>query len=93
EQRQAAMAAIKLALSTRNAKSNKAKEKEIRSAFANFVVGNISEMEARALGIEAGNGSVTVPEVIASEIITYAQEENFLSISNNFTSNDFWNCN
>ncbi|MDR5041558.1 phage major capsid protein, partial [Bacillus thuringiensis] len=69
EQRQAAMAAIKSALSTRNAKSNKAKEKEIRSAFANFVVGNISEMEARALGIEAGNGSVTVPEVIASEII------------------------
>ncbi|MEC3153153.1 phage major capsid protein, partial [Bacillus cereus] len=78
EQRQAAMAAIKSALSTRNAKSTKAKEKEIRSAFANFVVGNISEMEARALGIEAGNGSVTVPEVIASEIITYAQEENFL---------------
>ncbi|OIX14960.1 major capsid protein, partial [Bacillus thuringiensis serovar aizawai] len=73
EQRQAAMAAIKSALSTRNAKSTKAKEKEIRSAFANFVVGNISEMEARALGIEAGNGSVTVPEVIASEIITYAQ--------------------
>ncbi|AJG59409.1 MULTISPECIES: phage major capsid protein [Bacillus] len=78
EQRQAAMAAIKSALSTRNAKSTKTKEKEIRSAFANFVVGNISEMEARALGIEAGNGSVTVPEVIASEIITYAQEENFL---------------
>jgi len=47
EQRQAAMSAIKSALSTRNAKSTKAKEKEIRSAFANFVVGNISEMEAR----------------------------------------------
>lgn len=78
EQRQAAMAAIKSALSTRNAKSTKTKEKEIRSAFADFVVGNISEMEARALGIEAGNGSVTVPDVIASEIITYAQEENFL---------------
>lgn len=78
EQRQAAMAAIKSALSTRNAVSTKKKEKEIRSAFADFVVGNISEMEARALGIEAGNGSVTVPDVIASEIITYAQEENFL---------------
>ncbi|MED2985475.1 phage major capsid protein [Bacillus thuringiensis] len=78
EQRQAAMSAIKSALSTRNAKSTKAKEKEIRSAFANFVVGRISEAEARSLGIEAGNGSVTIPEVIASEIITYAQEENLL---------------
>ncbi|EEM02041.1 Major capsid protein [Bacillus pseudomycoides] len=78
EQRQAAMNAIKTALSTRNAKSTKAKVKEIRSAFANFVVGKISEAEARSLGIEAGNGSVTVPEVIASEIITYAQEENLL---------------
>ncbi|OTZ00390.1 phage major capsid protein, partial [Bacillus thuringiensis] len=56
----------------------KKKEKEIRSAFANFVVGRISEAEARSLGIEAGNGSVTIPEVIASEIITYAQEENLL---------------
>jgi len=78
EQRSAALNAIKTALSTRNAKSTKQREKEIRSAFANFVVGNISEAEARSLGIEAGNGSVTIPEVIASEIITYAQEENLL---------------
>lgn len=48
------------------------------SPVANFVIGNISEAEARALGIETGNGSVTVPEVIASEVITYAQEENLL---------------
>ncbi|PFA88759.1 phage major capsid protein, partial [Bacillus thuringiensis] len=78
EQRSAAMAAIATGLSTRGHKSTKKKEKEIRSAFANFVVGKITEAEARSLGIEAGNGSVTVPEVIASEIITYAQEENLL---------------
>lgn len=78
EQRSAALAAIGSGLSTRNAKSTKVRESEVRSAFANFVVGKISEGEARSLGIETGNGSVTVPEVIASEIITYAQEENLL---------------
>lgn len=75
---QAAVNAIVNALSTRNAKSTKKREAEIRSAFANFVVGNISESEARSLGIEAGNGSVTVPKVIAKEVITYAQEANLL---------------
>ena len=78
EQRNAAMSQIGKALSTRGSKSTKKKEKEIRSAFANFVVGKINEAEARSLGIEVGNGSVTIPEVIASEIITYAQEENLL---------------
>lgn len=75
---QAAVNAIGNALSTRNAKSTKIRESEIRSAFANFVVGNISESEARSLGIEAGNGSVTVPQVISKEVITYAQEANLL---------------
>jgi len=78
EQRNAAMSQIGKALSTRGSKSTKKKEKEIRSAFANFVVGKITEAEARSLGIEVGNGSVTIPEVIASEIITYSQEENLL---------------
>ncbi|MEH6940783.1 phage major capsid protein [Bacillus sp. JJ722] len=78
EQRKSIISAIGKGLSTRGHKSTKTKEKEIRSAFANFVVGNISEAEARSLGIEAGNGSVTIPEVIASEVITYAQEENLL---------------
>lgn len=78
ENRSAAQNAIANALSTRNAKSTKQREKEIRSAFANFVVGKITEQEARSLGVEAGNGSVTIPEVIATEIITYAQEENLL---------------
>lgn len=78
ESRQAAATAIKTALSTRNAKSSKKKEQEVRSAFANFVVGRISEQEARSLGVDVNNGSVTIPEVIASDIITYAQEENLL---------------
>ncbi|MFJ8261414.1 phage major capsid protein [Rummeliibacillus sp. NPDC094406] len=78
EKRSAAMTSIASALSTRNEKSTKQREKEIRSAFANFVVGNISEAEARSLGIEVGNGSVTVPEVIAGEVISYAQQENLL---------------
>ncbi|MFI8710281.1 phage major capsid protein [Bacillus sp. NPDC077411] len=78
EQRDGIMTAIATGLSTRGHKSTKTKEKEIRSAFANFVVGKITEAEARSLGIEAGNGSVTIPEVIVSEIITYAQEENLL---------------
>lgn len=78
EQRSNIMSKIAAGLSTRGAKTTKTKEKEIRSAFANFVVGKITEAEARSLGIETGNGSVTIPEVIASEIITYAQEENLL---------------
>lgn len=76
--RATAMSAVKNALSTRNVQSNKKKDAQMRSAFANFVVGNISEAQARSLGLVAGQGSVTVPTVIASEIITYAQEENLL---------------
>jgi HK97 family phage major capsid protein len=78
EQRNNIVSQIGKGLSTRGNKSSKKKEKEIRSAFANFVAGKISESEARSLGIETGNGSVTVPEVIASEVISYAQEENLL---------------
>ena len=78
EKRNKILTVIGEGLSTRGHKSTKNKEKEIRKAFANFVIGRISEAEARALGIEAGNGGVVVPEVIASEVITYAQEENLL---------------
>jgi HK97 family phage major capsid protein len=78
EQRDAVMGQIGKSLSTRGHKTTKTKEKEIRSAFAKFVAGKITESEARSLGIETGNGSVTVPEVVASEVITYAQEENLL---------------
>lgn len=76
--RSSASKAIRSGLSTKRSMMFTRKEKEQRKAFANFVVGKISESEARALGIETGNGSVTIPKVIASEIITYAQEENLL---------------
>lgn len=76
--RSQAMAAVNSALSTRNAVSTKKREAQMRSAFANFVVGNISEAQARSLGIVTGQGSVVVPESIASEVISYAQEENLL---------------
>lgn len=78
QQRDGLLGSIKNGLEARAKMTKKQKDQQLRKAFANFVVGNISEAEARALGIEAGNGSVTVPEVIASEVITYAQEENLL---------------
>lgn len=78
EKRDGILTAIGKGLSTRGHKSTKNKEKEIRSAFANYIVGNIDDKEARALGLVSGNGSVTVPDFMAKEIITYAQEENFL---------------
>ncbi|PHC77469.1 phage major capsid protein [Bacillus pseudomycoides] len=78
EQRSAIMASIGTGLSTKGHKSTKNKETETRSAFANYIVGNIDEKEARALGLVTGNGSVTIPDFLSKEIITYAQEENFL---------------
>lgn len=78
ERRSAILGAIGDGLSTRGHKTAKTKEREVRSAFARYVVGQINEAEARSLGIETGNGGVVVPEVIASEVITYAQEENLL---------------
>ncbi|ASN71451.1 phage major capsid protein [Bacillus toyonensis] len=78
EQRSEIMAAIGTGLSTKGHKSSKNKETETRSAFANYIVGNIDEREARSLGLVTGNGSVTIPDFLSKEIITYAQEENFL---------------
>lgn len=78
ENRQAAMNGIAAALSTRGHKSAGARALEQRKAFAQYVVGQITEAEARSLGITTGNGGVVVPEVVASEVITYAQEENLL---------------
>lgn len=88
EQRSAIMAQIGKGLSTRGAKSTKRREEEIRSAFANFVVGNISEAEARSLGIAINNGSVTVPIEISKEVISYAQEENLLRKYGTYVSTD-----
>ncbi|MGQ0422159.1 phage major capsid protein, partial [Bacillus sp. HC-Mk] len=54
EQRSAISASIAAALSTKGHRANK--ETEIRSVFANYIVGNIDEKEARALGLVTGNG-------------------------------------
>lgn len=71
EQLDGLLDSIKSGLEARSKMTKTQKDQQLRKAFANFVIGNISEAEARALGIETGNGSVTVPEVIASEVITY----------------------
>lgn len=53
-------------------------QKEIRSAFTNFLLGKIDEMEARSLGVVINNGKTTIPKVVADEIIGYVQQENLL---------------
>lgn len=78
ENRSAIQSAIAGALNTRAHKSAASKQLEQRAAFGKFVVGQITESEARALGVATNNGSVLVPEVVAKEIITYASEENLL---------------
>ncbi|MGA4718856.1 phage major capsid protein [Fictibacillus nanhaiensis] len=78
EKRNEIMSQISSGLSTRGHKSTMKKQLEQRSAFAKFVVGQITESEARALGVETQNGSVLIPEIVSKEIITYAQEENLL---------------
>ncbi|EBH4260082.1 phage major capsid protein [Listeria monocytogenes] len=78
EQRDAIMGSISKGLNVRAKSTKKQLENQIRSAFANFIVGNINETQARSLGIEVGNGSVTVPDFLAREVITYSQVENFL---------------
>lgn len=88
ETRARLMNGIGNALSVRGRVSNEKKEMQLRSAFANFVVGNISESEARSLGLEVGNGKVTVPQVIASEVISYAQEENLLRKYGSYVNTD-----
>lgn len=78
EQRSSIMSEIANGLSTRGHTSTAKKQLEIRSAFAKFVVGQITESEARTLGVETQNGSVLIPEIVSNEIITYSQEENLL---------------
>lgn len=53
-------------------------DKAIRSAFANAVLGRADSKQLRSLGVEAGKGSVTIPEIVATDIITYTEEENLL---------------
>lgn len=51
-------------------------QKEIRSAFADFVVDNIGDIEARSLGVEIKEGKVLVPKSVADEIIGYVEQHN-----------------
>lgn len=78
EQRDGLQKSIADGLNTRGRKKEESKNNQLRSAFAQLIVGKIDEAQARSLGIVSGNGSVTVPEIIASEVITYSQEENIL---------------
>lgn len=52
------------------------KQKEIRKAFANFVIGKINELEARSLGVEINGGKAFVPTSVADEIIGYVEQHN-----------------
>lgn len=56
----------------------KTNEMKTRNAFCRYLVGQISESEARAMGVQTHGGNVLVPESLAQEIISYAQEENLL---------------
>ncbi|MCV2499601.1 phage major capsid protein [Melissococcus plutonius] len=47
-----------------------------RNAFLQFLGGRVSEQKARSLGVDFNNGRVLVPQEIAHEVISYAQEEN-----------------
>ncbi|MEK5096722.1 phage major capsid protein [Bacillus sp. FSL W8-0848] len=76
EKRDAIVSNIMKSLSSESRKQAKAGEQ--RKAFANYLVGRISENEARAMGVETTNGKVLIPESLSKEIITYAQEENLL---------------
>lgn len=65
---------ITKSLSTRT--QVKANEMKTRNAFARYLAGQITDSEARMLGVDFNGGNVLVPDVLAKEIITYAQEEN-----------------
>jgi len=78
ETRSGIQEAIRSGLKAQGHLSKVKRDEQVRSAFAKTVIGAMPEEEARSLGIVAGNGSVTVPEVVASEVISYAQEENLL---------------
>lgn len=78
ETRSGLVNAIRSGLQAKGHLSKVQKEQQVRSAFAQTVIGKMPEEEARSLGIVAGNGSVTVPEIVASEVISYAQDENLL---------------
>lgn len=76
QQRDGLLGHIKKGMEARNRVGVAERTKQMRSKFAQFVVGKVSESEARAIGIVQGNGNVIVPKEIVPEIISYAQEIN-----------------
>lgn len=76
QQRDGLMGSISQGLQARGRMNAEHQEQQVRRAFAQYIVGQIDEHEARSLGVEINNGAVTVPTVIAADVITYAQEEN-----------------
>lgn len=78
DQRDGLQQSIADGLNSRGRQNVEKKNVELRKAFAEYIVGKIDESQARSLGIVTGNGSVTVPEIVGSEVITYSQEENIL---------------
>lgn len=78
EQRSAVLGAITRSRSIQVTHDQADTDKAIRSAFANAVLGRADSKQLRSLGVEAGKGSVTIPKVVAKDIITYTEEENLL---------------
>ncbi|MDG8483781.1 hypothetical protein OLA23_10430, partial [Streptococcus pneumoniae] len=69
EKRNALADSILSSLSSRS--RTEAKEGEVRKGFAQFVAGQISASEARAMGLKTNGNDIFVPDVLASEILTY----------------------
>lgn len=76
QQRDGLLGSIRDGLNSHSSPSGVTRKKQIRQAFAKFVVGQYSESEARSLGIVNGNGAVVVPKELVPEVISYAQEIN-----------------
>jgi HK97 family phage major capsid protein len=53
-------------------------DEQIRSAFANAVLGRADGKQLRSLGVDSGKGSITIPKVVSKDIITYTEEQNLL---------------
>ncbi|PZL74099.1 phage major capsid protein [Enterococcus plantarum] len=74
EQRSRVLGIIGKGISSRG--EEKVKKLSQRSAFLRYLAGRITPNQARSLGVGFNNGRVLVPEELAHEVISYAQEEN-----------------
>lgn len=79
ETRSKLQSAIKEGLTLSKKDNEKRYEKRTRELFSRLTLGqSVNQNEVRSLGIDLanGNGKVTVPKVVAKEVLTYAQENN-----------------